>query len=78
MDRYQVLKTGEAVSAAIKAPQVLTSIILFSIIYIFIGFLFLLLLARLILRGPTPSDGEKTLVEKWLPLSLKGGRHTKG
>jgi cytochrome d ubiquinol oxidase subunit I len=75
---YQVLKTSEAVSASIKAPEVLTSIILFSIIYIFIGFLFLLLLARLILRGPTPRDGEKSLVEKWLPLSLKGGRHTKG
>jgi cytochrome bd-type quinol oxidase subunit 1 len=66
------------VSAAIKAPQVLTSIILFSIIYIFIGLLFLLLLARLIRRGPTPSEGgEKGLVEKWQPVSLKGDRQTK-
>ena len=34
---------------------------------------------RLIRRGPTPSDsGEKGLVEKWQPFSLKGGRQTKG
>ena len=75
---YQVLKTGEAVSAVVRAPQVITSIILFSIIYLLISALFLMLFARLIRQGPGMGAPEKSIFERWQPLSLKSERQTKG
>lgn len=69
---YEVLKTGEAVSAAVKAPQVLTSIILFTLIYLFLTFLFLSLLKHKIQKGPEHVEAGKNLPEKWQSLSLKG------
>ena len=74
---YQVLKTGEAISAVVRAPQVITSIILFSIIYLLISALFLMLFARLIRQGPGHGDPDKSIFERWQPLSLKGERHTR-
>ncbi len=75
---YHVLKTGEAMSAVVKAPQVMTSIVLFSIIYLLIGSLFLRLFLRLVRLGPGKGDPDTSLFERRRPLSLKGGRHTKG
>ena len=75
---YEVLKTGEAVSAVVKAPQVLTSIILFTLIYIFLTFLFLSLLKHKIAKGPEHVEAVKNLPEKWQPLSLKGEDELKG
>ncbi|OAI40869.1 hypothetical protein AYO41_01710 [Verrucomicrobia bacterium SCGC AG-212-E04] len=75
---YQVLKTGEAMSAVVKAPQVMTSIVLFSTIYILVGTLFIRLFLRLIRQGPDKGEPDTSLFERWRPLSLKGGRHTKG
>jgi cytochrome d ubiquinol oxidase subunit I len=51
---YEVLKTGDAVSAVVRAPQVLRSIILFLLIYLVLSALFAVLLARKIKLGPTP------------------------
>ncbi len=53
---YEVLKTGDAVSAAVHAPQVLRSIIMFLMIYLLLTVLFVSLLARKIKQGPTPAD----------------------
>jgi cytochrome d ubiquinol oxidase subunit I len=73
---YHVLKTGEAVSAVVRAPQVLTSIILFTLIYILLTILFVSLLAQKIKHGPNPTGAGEALPEKWKPLSLRGGRQT--
>lgn len=75
---YEVLKTGEAASAMVKAPQVLTSIILFTLIYIFLTFLFLSLLKHKIKKGPEHVEVLKNLPEKWQSISLKGEDELKG
>jgi cytochrome d ubiquinol oxidase subunit I len=75
---YQVLKTGEAVSAAIRPPQVLSSIVLFTIIYVLLSILFVSLLAQKVQHGPTQVDhasGEPP-AEKWRTSSLRDGRET--
>ena len=73
---YQVLKTGDAVSAVVRAPQVLVSIILFFIIYLLLTALFVSLLARKVHHGPNPADGVTPLPETWKPLSLRAERQT--
>jgi cytochrome bd ubiquinol oxidase subunit I len=75
---YEVLKTGDAASAAVKAPQVLSSIILFSVVYLLLGVLFFGLLIRMIRKGPTTEAAGTDLPETWQPLSLKAGRQTEG
>jgi len=75
---YGVLKTADAASAVVKAPQVLSSIVMFALIYMLLTFLFLTVLARLIQKGPVSDQGGESLPEGWQPLSLKGGRHTEG
>jgi cytochrome d ubiquinol oxidase subunit I len=46
------LRTGKAISKAISAEQVLTSIIMFGLVYCLLGFLWLFLLNRKIQAGP--------------------------
>ena len=75
---YQVLKTNEAMSAVVKAPQILSSIILFSLIYLLLGILFLILFVKFVQQGPLADETGGTLVERWQPLSLKAGRQTIG
>jgi cytochrome bd ubiquinol oxidase subunit I len=75
---YQVLKTSDAVSPVIKAPQILSSIAMFTLMYLLLTVLFLTLLMRQIRNGPTSEHTEKSLPENWQPLSLKAERQTKG
>ncbi|HHA18199.1 MAG TPA: cytochrome ubiquinol oxidase subunit I, partial [Methylophaga sp.] len=49
---YRVLKTADAVSLTVSAGEILFSIILFGIIYIFLGALYLYIMGREIKRGP--------------------------
>jgi cytochrome d ubiquinol oxidase subunit I len=75
---YEVLRTSDAASTVVKAPQVLRSIILFAVVYFLLGALFFSLLLRLIRKGPTTEAAPKGLPETWQPLSLKAGRQTEG
>jgi cytochrome d ubiquinol oxidase subunit I len=75
---YEVLKTSEAPSMVLDAAQVLRSIILFSVIYLLLGVLFISLLIRMVLEGPTVTPVATDLPEMWQPLSLKAGRQTEG
>jgi cytochrome d ubiquinol oxidase subunit I len=75
---YQVLKTSDAVSTVVKGPQVLSSIIMFALIYVILLVLILTLLARLIRQGPATGEPGQKLPEKWEPLSLKAERQTEG
>jgi cytochrome d ubiquinol oxidase subunit I len=74
---YQVLKTSDAASAVVKAPQVLSSIILFSVVYLLLTVLFIGLFIRMVRKGPTPEAAARDLPETWQPISLKAGRQTK-
>jgi cytochrome d ubiquinol oxidase subunit I len=75
---YQVLRTDEAASAVVKAPQVLSSLIMFGLVYLLLAALFLSLLVRMIRKGPTAAVAKKDLPERWESLSLKAERQTKG
>ena len=74
---YEVLKTGEAVSAVIRPPQVLTSIVLFFLIYVFLTILFVTLLNQKIKHGPEAvKDGAPQLKEPE-PFTLRTGQMEK-
>jgi cytochrome d ubiquinol oxidase subunit I len=75
---YQVLRTDEASSAVVKAPQVLSSLIMFGLVYLLLAVLFLSLLIRMIRKGPGAAAAEQKLPERWEPLSLKAERQTEG
>jgi cytochrome d ubiquinol oxidase subunit I len=75
---YEVLKTSDAASAVVKAPQVFRSIILFAVVYLLLGVLFFSLLIRMVRKGPTTEAVATGLPDTWQPLSLKAGRQTEG
>ena len=75
---YQVLKTSDASSLVVKPPQALSSIILFSVVYLLLTVLFFNLFIRMVRKGPTAEAVARGLPEKWQPLSLKAGRQTGG
>jgi len=74
---YGVLRTSQATSAAVKAPQVLLSIILFALVYLLLFGLFVSLLARRIGEGPAEAEAVAAAPERWLTLPLKTRRHTR-
>jgi cytochrome d ubiquinol oxidase subunit I len=75
---YQVLKTSDAASVVVKPVQALSSIILFSVVYLLLTVLFFSLFIRMVRKGPTTEAVGRDLPETWQPLSLKAGRQTKG
>lgn len=74
---YGVLKTSEAVSRAVAAPQVLVSIILFTLVYLLLVTLFVYLLAKRIGEGPGEGDISEMPEEGWKRLGMKSRRHTR-
>ena len=51
---YRVMKTVDAVSITVSAGEILFSIILFGLIYLFLGALYLFLFVREVKHGPEP------------------------
>ncbi len=49
---YKVLKTADAISLTVSAGETLFSIIMFTLIYIFLGILYVFLMAREVKHGP--------------------------
>jgi len=49
---YQVMKTADAISLTVSAEEILFSIILFGLIYIFLGALYIYLVVKEVKRGP--------------------------
>jgi cytochrome bd ubiquinol oxidase subunit I len=68
---YQVLKTSEATSAVVRAPQVLMSILMFALIYLLLSVLFVTLLARKIKHGPVSVDHNSPTKDGPLAPSLR-------
>jgi cytochrome d ubiquinol oxidase subunit I len=52
---YGLLKTANAHSASVTASEILFSIILFGIIYLLLGILYIYLLVREVKHGPPPA-----------------------
>jgi cytochrome d ubiquinol oxidase subunit I len=55
---YGLMRTRDAVSKVVGAPQILFSIVLFGAIYAVLGVLWLYLLRREIIHGPAPAGSE--------------------
>jgi len=53
---YGLMRTKDAVSKVVAAPAILFSIILFSVIYLCLGLLWLFLIRKEILHGPEPAE----------------------
>jgi len=73
---YEILKTSEGLSKAVKAGQVVSSLIMFFFVYTLLFLLFIYTLTKKIQHGPKEDESIEILPEKWRPLALKGGRHT--
>ncbi|MDP0497073.1 MAG: cytochrome ubiquinol oxidase subunit I [Verrucomicrobiota bacterium JB024] len=65
---YEVLKTSEGLSQAVKAHQVLSSLIGFFLIYTLLFFVFLYTLDRKIKHGPKDDESIEVLPERWQKL----------
>lgn len=75
---YEVLLTADASTTVVSGRQVLTSIILFFLVYAALTVLFLSQLGRLIGAGPSPADRVVGPATEADLLSLKAGRQTQG
>ncbi len=73
---YEILKTSEGLSKAVVAGQVLSSLIMFFLIYALLFMVFIYTLTKKIQHGPRDDESIEILPEKWRPLALKGGRQT--
>jgi cytochrome d ubiquinol oxidase subunit I len=60
---YHMLKTSEALSRSVKANLILTSLILFTLVYVLLGFLFFYLLDRKIKEGPDEGPSDRPTAE---------------
>ena len=57
------MRTNQAVSKVVSAPEILFSIILFSLIYLLLGVLWIYLLVKKIKHGPEGDEQVETLGE---------------
>ena len=57
---YGLLRTSEAASITVSAGEILFSIVLFGLIYIALGILYIFLLARKVKQGPEAAHGKMT------------------
>ncbi|MAT39225.1 MAG: cytochrome ubiquinol oxidase subunit I [Ectothiorhodospiraceae bacterium] len=55
---WKILKTADAYSFTVSAEEVLFSIIMFGLIYLLLGSLWLYLMIKKVKRGPEPIEGE--------------------
>lgn len=74
-----VMRTSEAVSKAITAPQVLGSLLGFTLLYTLLGFVDIYLLAKFARKGPegVTDTGEETVTGEELDLAAAGAAVTK-
>ncbi len=76
-DEGVALRTTDAVSRAVKAEHVLTSLILFGFVYLLLGVLWLFLLDRKIKQGPDPPEKVKPRRRGGKFLEAAGTRETR-
>jgi len=59
---YKLLKTSQAASITVSSGELLFSIILFGLIYLLLGILYIYLLAQKVAHGPDPAQRKEVLV----------------
>jgi cytochrome d ubiquinol oxidase subunit I len=58
---YRLLRTSEAASITVSAGEILFSIILFGVVYLLLGSLYVYLLVRKVKQGPASAHGKEVL-----------------
>jgi cytochrome d ubiquinol oxidase subunit I len=58
---YKLMRTSEAASITVSAGEILFSIILFGIIYLLLGSLYVYLLVKKVKHGPEPLTGKESV-----------------
>jgi cytochrome d ubiquinol oxidase subunit I len=56
---YHLLRTSDATSITVSAGEILFSIILFGLIYLFLGSLYVYLLVKKVQHGPEPENAKE-------------------
>ena len=74
---YEVLPTAAGTSAVVRAPQVLVSLVVFTLIYLLLGGLFLSSLRRLVHEGPAREAAAPAPPDGWRSLARKTRRQTR-
>lgn len=70
---YEILRTSDGLSNAVKAGQVLYSLILFTIVYALLFMVFVYTLHRKIKHGPRDDESIEILPERWRKaIAMKG------
>ena len=73
---YNILQTSQGLSDAVSAGQVLSSLIMFALIYLLLFASFVFLLNHKIKTGPRTDESIEILPERWRPMAMKKGRQT--
>ncbi|GAB4167386.1 MAG: cytochrome ubiquinol oxidase subunit I [Terrimicrobiaceae bacterium] len=68
---YEILRTSEALSKVVTSEQVLTSIILFALVYSLLFAVFIYLLTRKIQHGPEPEEESEDMPDSWKAVIRK-------
>jgi cytochrome d ubiquinol oxidase subunit I len=58
---YRLLRTDEAASITVSSGEIIFSIVLFSLIYVLLGSVYIYLFVRKVKHGPEPAGGEVTV-----------------
>ncbi|MFZ4774242.1 MAG: cytochrome ubiquinol oxidase subunit I [Terrimicrobiaceae bacterium] len=65
---YELLKTSESLSKVVTANQIITSLILFTLVYTLLFVMFVFLLTRKIQHGPDSEEESEEMPESWKAL----------
>ncbi|PAY99975.1 MAG: cytochrome ubiquinol oxidase subunit I [Spartobacteria bacterium AMD-G4] len=68
---YEILKTSESLSKAVRAEEILASLILFALVYILLFSLFVYTLTRKIQHGPDGEEDSEEMPESWKSVIRK-------
>jgi cytochrome d ubiquinol oxidase subunit I len=68
---YEILKTSDSLSKAVRAEEILASLIMFAIVYTLLFALFIYTLTRKIQHGPDTEESSEEMPESWKSVIRK-------
>ena len=68
---YEILKTSDSLSKAVRAEEILASLIMFAVVYTLLFALFIYTLTRKIQHGPDTEESSEEMPESWKSVIRK-------
>jgi cytochrome d ubiquinol oxidase subunit I len=68
---YEILKTSDSLSKAVRAEEILASLIMFAFVYTLLFALFIYTLTRKIQHGPDTEESSEEMPESWKSVIRK-------